>query len=109
MFKRIDASSIHRSLAQGAHWRLALTALLVALLLATGVNAPASAQTALPTVAPKGPGSPAWVTPPDPWLYSGSGYAGSIYIGAVPPGSEYKPVLVFVPGKGCPAQDWWGN
>lgn len=102
MFKRTFAVSIRR----GAHWRLGLTALLVALLLMTGWSAPASAQPA----APPAPGSPDLIDAPyNPWLYSGYGGAGSIYIGAIPPGSGSKPVLVFVAGKGGRAQDWWEN
>jgi pimeloyl-ACP methyl ester carboxylesterase len=86
---------------------LDVTALLVALLLGIGLTPPASAQSAPSDMAPT-PGSPAVVAAPDnPWLLTGSGAAGSIYIGAVPPGSSSKPVLVFVAGKGGRAQDWW--
>jgi hypothetical protein len=107
MLKSMNTHGIRRSLARGAHWRLSLTALLIALMLATGVNAPASAQAAAPS-APKAPGSPDWVTPPyNPWLYYGGGHAGSVYIGAVPPNSGSKPVLVFVVGLHGQAHDWW--
>jgi hypothetical protein len=100
----MDLSRIRRG---AAYWRLSLAALLIALLLATGVNTPVSAQPATPDV-PFRPGSPEWVTPPyEPWLLYGSGNAGAIYIGAFPPGSENKPVLVFVPGKGQRAESWW--
>ena len=109
MFKKMYVRSIRRGLERGAHWRLALTALLVALLLATGWSAPAGAQATAPD-APPAPGSPAVVDAPyNPRLYSGNGGAGSIYIGAIPPNSAGKPVLVFVAGKGGRAQDWWEN
>src|SRR5437762_1398142 len=108
MFKRMYARSVRRSLARGAHWRLGLTALLVALLLATGSSAPAGAQSAIPA-APPAPGSPDWVTPPPPQLIYGADQAMGIFAGAVPPGSGSKPVLVFVAGKSGRASDWWLN
>jgi pimeloyl-ACP methyl ester carboxylesterase len=51
----------------------------------------------------------AWVTtPPTPWLISGAGGVGSVYVGAVPPNVDYnKPVLLFVHGKGSAASTWW--
>jgi hypothetical protein len=102
------AISIRRSLARGAHWRLGLTALLIALLLATGWSAPAGARSAPPD-APPAPDSPEWVIPSTPQLVNGVYGAGGIYIGATPPNSGSKPVLVFVAGKSGKAQDWWEN
>ena len=98
MFTRMNVSSVRRSLARGAHWRLGLAAMLVTLLLTTGLSAPASAQSA-PPAAPPVPGSAEWMTPPySPQLISGGTGAGGIYVGAIPPGAANKPVLVFVAG-----------
>jgi pimeloyl-ACP methyl ester carboxylesterase len=46
---------------------------------------------------------PAMAQPPDPETI-----ASGIYVGAVPPGAEQNPVLVFVHGYGASAGCWWG-
>jgi len=47
--------------------------------------------------------------PPDPQPLDPTGIAwlDNIYYGAVPPGAEEGPVLVFVHGMGGSAEDWW--
>lgn len=48
--------------------------------------------------------------PPDPTLVDPGNPLPDIqhiYVGSVPPGSEEKPVLVFVHGNGRFAEDWW--
>jgi pimeloyl-ACP methyl ester carboxylesterase len=48
--------------------------------------------------------------PPDPQPLPPTGVAwrDNIYYGAVPPGGEESPTLVFVHGYGSAAEDWWG-
>jgi triacylglycerol esterase/lipase EstA (alpha/beta hydrolase family) len=104
----MNVRRIGRTLVQGAHWRLGLAVLLVALL-AMGGGVPARAQSASPDGSLT-PDSPGWAAPLyTPWPYYNQGGAGEIYIGAVPPGAANKPVLVFVAGKSGKAQDWWEN
>lgn len=53
--------------------------------------------------------APAQASPPDPQPRPSPGdcVAGQIYYGAVPPGGEQAPVLVFVHGLAGLAKDWW--
>lgn len=56
------------------------------------------------------PRSAAASTPPAPTLIAevnGPG-KGRVWVGAIPPGSSSKPVLVFVHGLHGKAQNWWG-
>src|SRR4051794_11811270 len=86
--------------------RLGLTALMMALLVTMGFGPAASAQSVAPTQ-PSAPASPQ--APYNPWLLNGINGSGGIYIGAIPPNSANKPVLVFVAGKSGKAQDWWSD
>jgi hypothetical protein len=53
--------------------------------------------------------STAWADPPDPQPLppTGNCYRDNIFYGAVPPGGENAPVIVFVHGYGGLAIDWW--
>src|SRR5688572_17881880 len=46
--------------------------------------------------------------PPEPTAPTGDIALDRIYYGAIPEGGESAPVLVFVPGLGGVASDWWG-
>ncbi len=54
---------------------------------------------------------PAEATPPAPQPLPPTGdcYRDNVFYGAVPPGGEQSPVLVFVHGLGGLASDWWVN
>jgi len=53
--------------------------------------------------------APAWELPPDPQPLPSTGdcVQDNVFFGAVPPGSEAAPVLVFVHGLAGLAEDWW--
>lgn len=46
---------------------------------------------------------------PQPLPPTGNCYFDNVYYGAVPPGGENSPVIVFVHGYGGLAEDWWLN
>src|SRR5688572_17957502 len=45
---------------------------------------------------------------PEQHALTGDSALDRVYYGAVPPGGESAPVLIFVPGLGGVASDWWG-
>lgn len=74
-----------------------LATVLTALIAGIALAAPAQAA---PWAGPTAPKRLGGAQAPD-------GTAGNIYVGAVPPGSATKPVLVFVHGKSGEAASWW--